>query len=68
MKSDKLIDPRPLHLKKCCGEMPVVHQFSNLGCFAIECRVNGHIHNTGLCDTLKRACEEWNNKQPKEEK
>ncbi len=67
MKSDKLIDPRPLHLRMCCGEMPIVHQFSDLGCYAIECRINGHIHNTGLCDTLEQACKEWNSKEPKEE-
>jgi len=60
MKSDKLIDPRPLRLKKCCGEYPIVHQFSDFGCYAVECRVNGHIHNTGLCDALERACEIWN--------
>ena len=66
MKSDKLIDPRPLHLSMCCGEMPIVHQFSDIGCYAIECRINGHIHNSGLCDTLEQACKEWNSKKPKE--
>ncbi len=67
MKSDKLIDPRPLRLKRCCGELPVVHQFSGLGCYGIECRINGHIHNTGFCDSLQRACQIWNDNIAKEE-
>ncbi len=68
MKSDTLIDPAPLNLKKCCGELPVVHQFTGIGCFGIECRINGHIHNTHLCNSLKDACREWNeHKPPKEE-
>lgn len=46
--------------------MPIVHHFSDLGCYAIECRKNGHIHNSGLCDTLEKACNEWNGKEPKE--
>ena len=66
MRNDKLIDPRPLHLRMCCGEMPIVRQFRSLGCYAIECRISGHIHNSGLCDTLKQACKEWNSKEPKE--
>lgn len=60
MKSDELIDPRPLHLRMCCGGTPVVHHFSDIGCYAIECRINGHIHNSGLCETLEKACKEWN--------
>lgn len=66
MKSDKLIDPRPLYLRVCCGEMPIVLQFSDIGCYAIECRINGHIHNSGLCDTLEQACKVWNSEEPKE--
>ena len=60
MKPDKLIDPRPLHLRGCCGEAPVVHEFSSIRAYGIECRVNGHIHNTGLCDRLEEACNRWN--------
>jgi hypothetical protein len=63
MKNDKLLDPRPLGLRKCCGEWAVVHQFSGPGWYGIECRVNGHIHNTHLCHSLEQACREWNERE-----
>lgn len=60
LRSDTLIDPRPLHLKNCCGQEPVVHRFTSVNAYGIECRVNGHIHNTGLWDSLGKAVEAWN--------
>ena len=58
VKSDKLLDNH--NLRMCCGEKPVFHQFSVLGAFAIECRKNGHIHNTGLCNSAEEAVKIWN--------
>ena len=60
LRSDTLIDQRPLHLKNCCGKEPVVHRFTSVKAYGIECRVNGHIHNTGLWDSLEKAVEAWN--------
>lgn len=59
-KSDCLLPTD--RLKKCCGEDPIFHKFSSLKCYAIECRVNGHIHNTGFADTESEAIEIWNNR------
>lgn len=66
MKSDNLLDTT--HLRKCCGEAPVFHEFTSMGLYAIECRVNGHIHNTGLHETKEAAIEWWNSGKPTPEK
>lgn len=57
MKSDMLLDNS--NLRRCCGEMPVFHKFSVVKAWAIECRINGHIHNTGLCDSAEEAIRKW---------
>lgn len=57
IKSDMLLENN--NLRECCGEKPVFHQFTSLNCWAIECRVNGHIHNTGLCKSQEEAIEKW---------
>lgn len=68
MRNDILIDPRPLHLRMYCGELPIVYQIKDSGYYTIECRINGHIHNIGFYDTLVHACKEWNSKESKESK
>ncbi len=47
-------------LRKCCGKEPVLRYLPDLRCWAVECRVNGHIHNTGFCDTRQQAEKVWN--------
>ena len=57
LKSDMLLDTD--RLRKCCGVAPVFHQFTKLGLWAIECGKNGHIHNTGLCNSKEEATKKW---------
>ena len=47
-------------LRKCCGHTPIFHKFTGLNSFAVECAVNGHIHNTGFCDSELKARVLWN--------
>lgn len=47
-------------LCKCCGQTPVFHKYTGLNSFAVECSVNGHIHNTGFCDSELKAKVLWN--------
>ena len=47
-------------LLPCCGVKPILHHFDTLGCYAIECRTNGHIHNTGFHDSEYAARLAWN--------
>lgn len=58
VKSDVLLDNSGL--RTCCNVNPIFHQFTGLGCWAIECGKNGHIHNTGLCNSKEEAIETWN--------
>ena len=45
--------------KKCvCGGKGVLKKFP-FG-YVIECNKNGHIHNTGFCETVKQAYDKWN--------
>lgn len=50
-------------LLKCCGVLPIVHNYGTFG-WAIECRTNGHIHNTGFCDSEYAASLAWNTRTP----
>jgi len=49
-------------LRPCCGETPLfkAFDFSSGTLFAVECRKNGHIHNTGLHKTREAAVKLWN--------
>ena len=45
--------------KKCvCGGKGILKKFP-FG-YVIECNKNGHIHNTGFCETVKQAYDKWN--------
>lgn len=64
IKSDRLLCAEKL--RKCCGETPIFHYFSTINSFAIECVVNGHIHNTNLCNTEEEAIEAWSRRADNE--
>lgn len=49
---------KPLPPCKCGGEA-VLHYFPSFDEWAIECSKNGHIHNTGFCDTAEQARNRW---------
>ena len=51
-------------LLPCCGKEPNLHHFMGLGAWAIECLVNGHIHNTTLCNSEYEARLAWNTRAP----
>ena len=51
-------------LVPCCGEAPKLHCFMGLRAWAVECSVNGHIHNTPLCDSEHEARLAWNTRAP----
>ena len=51
-------------LLPCCGEAPKLHCFMGLRAWAVECSVNGHIHNTPLCDSEHEARLAWNTRAP----
>ena len=51
-------------LVPCCGEAPKLHCFMGLRAWAVECAVNGHIHNTPLCDSEHEARLAWNTRAP----
>ena len=51
-------------LLPCCGEAPNLHCFMGLRAWAVECSVNGHIHNTPLCDSEHEARLAWNTRAP----
>lgn len=47
-------------LVPCCGAAPNLRRFMGLKAWAVECSVNGHIHNTPLCDSEYKARLAWN--------
>lgn len=47
-------------LLPCCGKAPQLDCFIGLRAWAVECSVNGHIHNTGLCNSEFEARLAWN--------
>ena len=47
-------------LVPCCGAAPNLLCFVGLKAWAVECAVNGHIHNTALCDSEYEARLAWN--------
>ena len=47
-------------LLSCCGKSPKLNCFMGLGAWSVECSVNGHIHNTALCDSEYDARLAWN--------
>ena len=51
-------------LLPCCGVPPILHYFDPLDCYGIECGGNGHIHNTGFCDSEYEASLAWNTRAP----
>ena len=51
-------------LVPCCGRAPQLNCFIGLGAWAVECSVNGHIHNTGLCNSEFEARLAWNTRAP----
>ena len=51
-------------LVPCCGKAPNFHHFVGLGTWAVECSVNGHIHNTTLCSSEYEARLAWNARAP----
>ena len=48
----------------CCGAAPNLRRFMGLKAWAVECSVNGHIHNTPLCDSEYKARLAWNTRAP----
>ena len=48
----------PLPLCKCGGSA-TLRYIEELGQWAVECSKNGHIHNTGFCDTAEQARNRW---------
>lgn len=48
-----------IRLKPCCGEPPILRYIESLNAWAIECSQNGHIHNTGFCNSKKEAIRRW---------
>lgn len=42
-----------------CGGGTTLHYIKEFGQWAIECSKNGHIHNTGFCDTAGQALKKW---------
>lgn len=52
-------------LRECCGRKPVFRRFhfKTSECWTVECSVNGHIHNTGFCDSEKMAVWRWQNQK-----
>ena len=51
-------------LLSCCGKSPKLNCFMGLGAWSVECSVNGHIHNTALCDSEYEARLAWNTRAP----
>ena len=51
-------------LVPCCGKAPNFHHFVGLGAWAVECSVNGHIHNTTLCSSEYESRLAWNTRAP----
>lgn len=51
-------------LLPCCGAAPNLRRFMGLKAWAVECSVNGHIHNTPLCDSEYKVCLAWNTRAP----
>ena len=51
-------------LVPCCGKAPQLNCFIGLGAWAVECSANGHIHNTGLCNSEFEARLAWNTRAP----
>ena len=51
-------------LLPCCGAAPNLRRFMGLKAWAVECSVNGHIHNTPLCDSEYKARLTWNTRAP----
>lgn len=51
-------------LLPCCGAAPNLRRFMGLKAWAVECSVNGHIHNTPLCDSEYKARLAWNTRAP----
>ena len=51
-------------LVPCCGAAPNLRRFMGLKAWAVECSVNGHIHNTPLCDSEYKARLAWNTRAP----
>lgn len=51
-------------LLPCCGVPPILHYFDPLDCYGIEYGENGHIHNTGFCDSEYEARLAWNTRAP----
>ena len=47
-------------LLSCCGAAPNLRRFMGLEAWAVECSVNGHIHNTPLCNSEYEARLAWN--------
>ena len=47
-------------LVPCCGAAPNLLCFVGLKAWAVECAVNGHIHNTPLCNSEYEARLAWN--------
>lgn len=48
----------------CCGNPPILKFHFGIKAWTVECAVNGHIHNTGLCSTKERAIDAWNTRAP----
>ena len=51
-------------LVSCCGAAPNLRRFMGLKAWAVECSVNGHIHNTPLCDSEYKARLARNTRAP----
>ena len=51
-------------LLPCCGEVPELKFIEGIKAWVVECSVNGHIHNTGFCDSEYAARLVWNTRAP----
>lgn len=57
---------KPLPLCKC-GGAATLRYIKEFGQWAVECSKNGHIHNTGFCNTVEQARNRWKEYTKQEE-
>ena len=50
-----------------CGGAATLRYIKEFGQWAVECSKNGHIHNTGFCDTAEQARNRWEEYTKREE-
>ena len=48
-----------IKLPQCCGVPARLLYLAPLRAWAVECGKNGHIHNTGFCESKEEAVRVW---------